>query len=73
MQNEIYKTSEACIERYTNKAKSPSFKDGGRKPSSVTLGTKGERLSKEERRVDALALRAEERRDKLRKAAGSCT
>ena len=28
------------------------------------------RLSKEERRVDALALRAEERRDKLRKAAG---
>ena len=27
------------------------------------------RLSKEERRVDALALRAEERRDKLRKAA----
>ena len=29
------------------------------------------RLSKKERRVDALALRAEERRDKLRKAAGS--
>ena len=28
------------------------------------------RLSKEERRVDALALRAEERRDKLRKAVG---
>ena len=27
------------------------------------------RLSKKERRVDALALRAEERRDKLRKAA----
>jgi hypothetical protein len=27
------------------------------------------KLSKEERRVDALALRAEERRDKLRKAA----
>ena len=27
-------------------------------------------LSEEERRVDALALRAEERRDKLRKAAG---
>ena len=50
-----------------------SSKDEGREPSSVTLGTKGERLSKEERRVDALALRAEERRDKLRKAAGSCT
>ena len=30
-----------------------------------------ERLSEEERRADALALRAEERRDKLRKAAGS--
>ena len=30
------------------------------------------RLSNKERRVDALALRAEERRDKLRKAAGSC-
>ena len=28
------------------------------------------KLSKKERRVDALALRAEERRDKLRKAAG---
>ena len=28
------------------------------------------RLSKKERRVDALALRAEERRDKLRKATG---
>ena len=28
-------------------------------------------LSEQERRVDALALRAEERRDKLRKAAGS--
>ena len=31
-----------------------------------------DRLSEEERRVDALALRAEERRDKLRKATGSC-
>ena len=30
------------------------------------------RLSEEERRVDALALRADERRDKLRKATGSC-
>ena len=34
-----------------------------------SYGTPG-RLSKEERRVDALALRAEEGRDKLRKAAG---
>ncbi len=30
------------------------------------------RSSKEGHRVDALALRADERRDKLRKAAGSC-
>ena len=30
------------------------------------------RLSKKERRVDALALRADERRDKLRKATGRC-
>ena len=30
------------------------------------------RLSEQERRVDALALRADERRDKLRKATGSC-
>ena len=30
------------------------------------------RSSEQERRVDALALRAEERRDKLRKAAGRC-
>ena len=29
-------------------------------------------LSEEERMVDALALRADERRDKLRKASGSC-
>ena len=29
-------------------------------------------LSNKERRVDALALRADERRDKLRKASGSC-
>ena len=36
-----------------------------------TLGDEN-RLSKKERRVDALALRAYERRDKLRKAAGSC-
>ena len=31
------------------------------------------RSSKKERRVDALALRADERRDKLRKATGRCT
>ena len=30
------------------------------------------RLNNKERRVDALALRADERRDKLRKALGSC-
>ena len=36
----------------------------------ATLCWETERLSKNEHRVDALALRAEERRDKLRKAAG---
>ena len=51
---------------------SPLSQDKGRKPSNVTLGMKGLWLSNQERRVDALALRAEERRDKLRKAAGSC-
>ena len=47
-------------------------------PSSITLDAKGKRqesqkrLNDQERRVDALALRADERRDKLRKAAGRC-
>ena len=36
----------------------------------ATLDMRDEGLSEEERRADALALRAEERRDKLRKAAG---
>ena len=59
----------------------------GRPPSSATLDAKGKGReegagitggvpvtrgsSKEGHRVDALALRAEERRDKLRKAAGA--
>ena len=38
------------------------------KRSNATLRIAGEKLSKKERRVDALAPRAEERRDKLRKA-----
>ena len=46
---------------------------GRQSPSSATLGAKGKWLSNQEHRVDALALRADERRDKLRKAAGSCT
>ena len=37
---------------------------------STLWNTANKRSSKKERRVDALALRAEERRDKLRKAAG---
>ena len=50
---------------------------GANSSSSITLDAKGEAarrgcgLSKEEHREDALALRAEERRDKLRKAVGS--
>ena len=46
-----------------------------RSVSSATLDRERrktkKRLSEEERRADALALRADERRDKLRKAAGS--
>ena len=36
------------------------------KPVHTTLCMEKDRLSEKERRVDALALRAEERRDKLR-------
>ena len=39
-------------------------------PVSNAIETEKKRSSKQERRVDALALRADERRDKLRKAAG---
>lgn len=42
----------------------------GKHPSTATLGGKREGLSKEGHRADALALGADERRDKLRKAAG---
>ena len=41
--------------------------------TSKEVMTVYKRLSKKGRRADALALRAEERRDKLRKALGSCT
>ena len=40
-----------------------------RDPSKATLCQKG-KVKQKERRVDALALRADERRDKLRKATG---
>ena len=44
----------------------------GRQAAQVLQRYAGKRrLSEQERRVDALALRAEERRDKLRKATGS--
>ena len=42
----------------------------GKKPTRAKAKRMAERTSEEGRRVDALALRAEERRDKLRKAAG---
>ena len=45
-----------------------SSKDDG--PLFITLYKQVTRSSKKERRVDALALRADERRDKLRKASG---
>ena len=62
-----YKTSEADlmeVRSETSKVNKPTRR--------VTLGTIKTWSSEEERRVDALALRAEERRDKLRKAMGSC-
>ena len=52
------------------------FVKTNRNPSTVTLDGKRKRLKSQkrlndqERRVDALALRADERRDKLRKASG---
>ena len=71
--NNDIKTSEAGT--YENKIQKTKNDQ-----SSATLGVKvqtrkrmNDWLSKKERRVDALALRAEERRDKLRKAAVSCT
>ena len=68
----------------TSEAKPKGLERKTNDQSSVTLDAKGLEaghcrpllsywLSKKERRVDALALRADERRDKLRKAAGSCT
>ena len=41
-----------------------------REPTLITLYERKNWLSLKERRVDALALRADERRDKLRKASG---
>ena len=45
----------------------------GRKRTRIQRDLKTKRLSKKGRRADALALRADEGRDKLRKATGSCT
>ena len=52
----------------TNAFKKQSSKDDKDPISNAIEMVK--RSSKKERRVDALALRADERRDKLRKAAG---
>ena len=57
--------------RIVREKKTDLILKGQERPSSITLDVK-RRSSKEEHREDALALRAEERRDKLRKAAGSC-
>ena len=65
------KTSEAVIERW-RKEKQATNKNQGKtqETRSVTLYGQKRWSSKKGRREDALALRAEERRDKLRKAAG---
>ena len=57
------------VRRKTYKTKKVLYRKMKAATSIITLDEKV-RLSEEERRVDALALRAEERRDKLRKAAG---
>ena len=43
-----------------------NYRDSIVKPDQTTRCMEKDRLSEEERRADALALRAEERRDKLR-------
>ena len=61
------------MEIETRHLKATSKRKQAKEPGTATLGREGKsKLSKEERREDALALRADERRDKLRKAVGSC-
>ena len=56
----------------TSRTNQPTKLRHARRIEPVSKKLTGEWLSNKERRVDALALRAEERRDKLRKATGSC-
>ena len=63
-------TSETVVVKTAERKQSRKQRNRKR-PRTVTLyGKWEERLSKKEHGADALALRAEERRDKLRKAAG---
>ena len=65
LQNESLQTNNKTVKKFTKrvlKTQDPVFQR-----YEIQLN---KRSSKKERRVDALALRAEERRDKLRKAAG---
>ena len=63
--------SPACVHR--EPLDFPERRQPIRSRTEEAAGGKYKRLSIEGRRVDALALGADERRDKLRKAAGSCT
>ena len=63
----LIKTSEVVIHK-GNEQENELLKIN--QPWDVTLYIQKTWLSEEERRVDALALRADERRDKLRKASG---
>ena len=56
---------------YLNKKDTEGQKTVGRSEPCYARHGEQKRLSEEEHRADALALRADERRDKLRKAAGS--
>ena len=62
-----HKTSEDSLKETSSYKKATSKRDNSKKqtrPTHITLYMRW--LSEEERRVDALALRADERRDKLR-------
>ncbi len=73
LENCIYKTSKNTlnveIETKRGVAKATKRETTTNKPSDINAIV-SERPSKKERRADALALRADERRDKLRKASG---
>ena len=74
LENCIYETSRIRKRKIETKRGAVEIQRTRNKPSNTKPSDSNailsERPSKKERRVDALALRADERRDKLRKASG---